>query len=809
MFARHFAGVVFAAAALWAAAPPAAVEQLPPNQWTELTKDMAGARRGSALRYAPKTGAFFLWGFMNDDPELLQEKPLMKIPEYDMVFFDPAAGRWQSHFPLEKAAEWGKQLPLAAHPGIYSGITTGSRRTFMRGEAEGAEGVPRPALNIVFDQVAYRPVDNSLVYFTGGLTASYDLERRAWKDLQPPHAPPPVLGGALAYDAAHDEMVLSGGGHVAEPGPGTTLRGYTGTWVYSFRDRDWRQLALKVQPPPRMNTRMVADTKNGVLVVFGGDSHRAWLADTWIFDLKTRTWRASKARTGPAPRAGHFTVYDPETGLVIAGGGYNRQDLADMWAYDARKDRWQRLAGEVPAGFYISADIAPERRLILLATNTRKPGDRMNCNALYPVRTTYGYRLDAKTMAHADQAMQAWKAMPKRDPAEMKGSEPDRARETAQAVRLRDMPVNRWVLLADPGRAAPVRTWGTATFDSDRGQILNWGGGHCGYGGSDVDAYAVDAHTWRGEAEPDYPGRSWDLGVGLAGVTFNGKPWTDHSRKIYAYDPVSKRMIVARHVVLTEGYQPEWLKAETSGCPYCTTWSYNPETLAWERKASFPQGLTALVTTPRGVLGGIVAWRGRLDRAGYILPWGKSEDDNALYLFDAAANRWNRLGEPQPSPQNLYEMTSLAFDTKRNQVFLHGGGKRREELWSFGLESKQWVKMQPKVIAPAGAAEPECTRESVYIPGEDVVLIYGPSRKERNKPALWEYAVADNTWRLVDVPPVTGIDPRQRASQNRSMVYDAKHNLVLLVLGTSGNGGSSVVYALRYRRAEAQPATQE
>ena len=35
-----------------------------------------------------------------------------------------------------------------------------------------------------------------------------------------------------------------------------------------------------------MNTRIVTDMKNGVLVVFGGDAQKAYLADTWIFDLK-------------------------------------------------------------------------------------------------------------------------------------------------------------------------------------------------------------------------------------------------------------------------------------------------------------------------------------------------------------------------------------------------------------------------------------------------------------------------------------------------------------------------------------------
>ena len=80
--------------------------QLPANSWTLLRQDPAGARRGSALRYAPKAGVFVLWGFMNDDPDLLQEQPLMRIPEYDVVAFDLAGKQWQSQFPAEWAAAW-------------------------------------------------------------------------------------------------------------------------------------------------------------------------------------------------------------------------------------------------------------------------------------------------------------------------------------------------------------------------------------------------------------------------------------------------------------------------------------------------------------------------------------------------------------------------------------------------------------------------------------------------------------------------------------------------------------------------------
>src|SRR6516225_6291561 len=85
--------------------------QAPANRWVEVAKDQAGARPGSAIRYVPESRAFFLWGYMNDDPELLQEQPLMRIPEYDVVALDPAEGRWRSQIPLEWEKLWTKQLP--------------------------------------------------------------------------------------------------------------------------------------------------------------------------------------------------------------------------------------------------------------------------------------------------------------------------------------------------------------------------------------------------------------------------------------------------------------------------------------------------------------------------------------------------------------------------------------------------------------------------------------------------------------------------------------------------------------------------
>lgn len=795
-------------------------KELPANRWTEIARDKVGARRGSALRFAPDEGKFLLWGYMNHDYDFLQQSATMPVPEHDMVAFDLADGAWHGHFPKAFAAEWSKKTPPVLIPRTYSGITSGSERSQFRALDGYPPETARPDLNIVFDQVAYHPPSKSLVYFTGGLTVAYQVVERKWTNLAPAHSPPPVLGGSLAYDPVNDEMVLYGGGMIAEAGPDGRIVGYTSIWLYSFKDKDWRRLDGP-QPPPRMNCRAVTDTTNQVLVLFGGDGHSHYLADTWLYDLKTRRWRQSNAPGGPPPRAGHFTVFDPVLGYVMIGGGYQRTDLTDMWAFDAARDRWHRVAGEVPTGFYLSADLHPEKRTLLLATNSKTPGDNHRCNELFPVRTTYAYRIAKENLAlpHEPDRHHPLPKLPEGQSGFGTKADPERVK--AQAERLRTMKANEWVALADPVRVATTRTWGSATIDTDRGRILYFGGGHCGYGGSDVDAYDIDDHTWRsGVAAPEYPHRQWNLGVRLAGVTFGGNPWTVHGRKIYAYDPVAKKMIMVRPIHLMSGYVPEKLrdfpgeprplegakvKLPTSYNKYATQ-AYDPDTGRFDTVGPAPAGLDQFVTTKHGVMGVDVDWPNRDDDAGYNRKWTPDSpvEEKSLFAFDAAKKTWKQRGDrKQPAPQNLYELTSLAYDSTRDQVLLHGGGSQRDELWAFDLKTDKWVHLKPKVAAPAGAAAPVCNRESVYVPGQDVMLTYGPGPDKRSVPALWAYRPGENAWYRVEVAAPPGINPALATGQNRALVYDPKRDLVLLVLGTGGDQGKTLVFALRYRHNEA------
>lgn len=118
-------------------------------------------------------------------------------------------------------------------------------------------------------------------------------------------------------------------------------------------------------------------------------------------------------------------------------------------------------------------------------------------------------------------------------------------------------------------------------------------------------------------------------------------------------------------------------------------------------------------------------------------------------------------------------------------MILHGGGLKRDELWTFDLASHRWSNMRPK-----GDPEvPPCSREAVYLPRQDVFLTSGRG--------AWIWNPAENAWHRVEIP-FSGKPPQ--VGENRAMVYDAKRDLIFLVLGERGDDGIAQVYALRYNR---------
>lgn len=787
--------------------------ELPPNTWSRILREDHGARRFSSFRYVPHIDRFLLWGFhgYTSDKYGDQDEPWSGNKEYDMVAYNPEEGRWENHLPKNKLNEWSKSLPPMHLTSRYQGITPG----YYPPQLKEREGVLRPDLNIIGDQVAYDSKRHRMVYFTGGRTFAYKVEERKWLAIDGETPPPPVSFGSLCYDPFKDRIILFGGGHVAEPGPEGRAVGYTDTWTYDCESGQWSPVDTGGDPPPRMCTRLVYDNRNKVIVVFGGDSQSHWLADTWMLDLKSDTWRKSKSPRMPQARAGHFTVYDPATGLVIVGGGYNHGELTDMWGYDVAKDSWSKLQGQVPVGWYVTADIIQEKGIILLTTSTKTEGDAHGCNEIYPVRTTWAYLI--KEQGLEDKSVEAGLegALRKRS-LEGASTKPDPVRHREQMKRIQNMPDNLWVHFKNPGRVASVRAWGSCTFDTDKGRIIYWGGGHCGYGGNDYDFYDVEQNTWISSSqEAEYPERAWDKGVNLGGVTFRGGPWVRHGRKIYAYDPVSKKVINTKMVYLTAGYEPQSLKDMESGEPeiidksdfshsYHTkwvTWVYHEEgNHEWEILCSGLMGLDLLVQTPHGVMGVDYNWRAASikDRPDMITWKGRSMVDNSVYLLDVADRKWQKLTHEGPWPQNLYEMTALVYDSCRNQLLLHGAGPECDELWRFPLEKDRWEKIEPGYAEDTGGRPPVCYREAVYLPKDDVFFTAGSPSGERTKLGFWAYRVGENRWYKLDIKPPEGRTMNDMVSASRAWCYDPIHDIVLMVLGESGDTSRAEVYGMKF-----------
>ena len=135
---------------------------------------------------------------------------------------------------------------------------------------------------------------------------------------------------ALAYDAAHRQIVLFGGDTRASGALGDT-------WVYD--GVAWRQIETP-GPPPRTTHQMVYDSRRHRIVLFGGASGSQMFGDTWEWDGEH--WKLV-ASDGPAARTLHGLAYDAARGRVVLFGGTSvlapdAPSYGDTWEWDGA--RW-------------------------------------------------------------------------------------------------------------------------------------------------------------------------------------------------------------------------------------------------------------------------------------------------------------------------------------------------------------------------------------------------------------------------------------------------------------------------------------
>ncbi len=467
--------------------------------------------------------------------------------------------------------------------------------------------------------------------------------------------------------------------------------------------------ALDAEPPARVLSPLVWDSKAKLYVLFGGDHLDYITNDTWVFDPAKQKWFQRHPVTAPAPRANHKLTATGD-GKVTLSSGYRYssstaylsgqyQDVNDgEWVYDIENNSWTGAGTQLPS-------------------DTRE----YRTGALHPDFFLQGEKPSAS----------AWEAT------------------------LEAMPVNEWILANPPYLPRLNRDWGTVRSDPNRDMILRWSGGHSAHGGTDVLHYHFGVNRWELPIPVEFPlDCLYSNTTYPNGYNLNRRPWmTGHTYNNYAYDPPSKKMI-------------------QTGRP-SNFYIYDPEIGDWIGRGKKPKGMSyyncfytlTVTATPQGAL----CWGNNRQVHLYdhvTNAWSQlkltgdklsaASVDNSTSCYDSKRGRVlviskpyghkNKFGgqihaiDPKTgvvtalSPKNMAAASQISridrgcYDAK-NDIFLLGSGLRGHEGVSptaaYDCANNCWVSLDIKYKTKKRG--PRTVR--LYPAGVSSGIIYDPKRK--------------------------------------------------------------------------------
>lgn len=181
-------------------------------------------------------------------------------------------------------------------------------------------------------------------YYGGSMiqeTWTYDPVANTWSQLSPHYDVPPVRQNcAMVYDPATAQVLLFGGFD------GTA--DLNDTWCFEPKFEVWMSLhPTGALPPARDEAAMAYDEVGQKAYLFGGRSGTTLLNDLWAYDPTANTWaKVSAAGAAPPARAAHSMVYDAKNGVVLVFGGETEggADVGDLWAYDPARNSWTQVS---------------------------------------------------------------------------------------------------------------------------------------------------------------------------------------------------------------------------------------------------------------------------------------------------------------------------------------------------------------------------------------------------------------------------------------------------------------------------------
>ncbi len=346
-----------------------------PTAWVQLDLPPGGPapRLAHCAEYDPigdrmiVFGGSLAWGW----PDTLSDETWALELSGDPVWAEltPAASPSARKFPSLVCDRRSRRMLLfggASEAGKQADVWSLSLDSgeWSRLEVSGAQPSARFAHGAAMDTLRHR-----MLVFGGSLGANETWALAldgtpAWRKLSTLGAMPARASHALVADARQGRLLMIGGRD--------SVSAHCDVWQMRVREGGiWLTLPISGDsPPPRWNHIAVLDSSRNRVIVHGGRGASGLLGDLWALDLgNVPSWHEIAAPgDAPSPRESHAAAIDPARDALLIFGGADPDLRDDLFRLSlSGPPQWSRVA---PAG----GPPAPRRDHTLLLDS---PQDRL------------------------------------------------------------------------------------------------------------------------------------------------------------------------------------------------------------------------------------------------------------------------------------------------------------------------------------------------------------------------------------------------------------------------------------------------